>query len=338
MLSYQTDALKQRFPNFEPSYETVIHKNVPDTYNLAVAVPVGRKSYAWFTFLKDTDALYVMDLDKDKRIVKTTLNASNFSNPLATGTILYGLVIPETNVFIIEDVYYYKGIPMQGLTFGEKLHYIHQFLTHPIPGNLKFALPVMWYGKQFECESMYDIQFPYQVHHVQFRSLQTIVPFLNYSMSRKPGLEKDKEKEITRDKDNNIRVEYKPVAFDFTKPQYRQSTVFHVMADMKFDIYHLFARDVNDTLAYYNTAYIPSYKTSIFMNGLFRNIKENANLDYIEESDDEADFENIKEDRFVDLQKVVYLECVFNHKFKRWTPMRVMNDKSRVISIAKLVK
>ena len=74
------------------------------------------------------------------------------------------------------------------------------------------------------------------------------------------------------------------------------------------------------------------------MNGLFRNIKENANLDYIEESDDEADFENIKEDRFVDLQKVVYIECVFNHKFKRWTPMRIMVDKSRVISIGKLVK
>jgi hypothetical protein len=39
------------------------------------------------------------------------------------------------------------------------------------------------------------------------------------------------------------------------------------------------------------------------MNQLFRNIKENKNLDYIEESDDEADFEDVREDRFVDLKK-----------------------------------
>jgi hypothetical protein len=332
MLSHQTDALRQRFPSFEPSYETVIHKNVPNTYNLAVAIPVGRKSYAWFTFSKDTDALYIMDLDKDKRIVKTTAVASEFVDPLSVGTVVYGIMMPESNVFIVEDLYYFKGIPMHGLTFGEKLHYIHDFLSHDIPGPVKFMLPVLWHGQQFDCESIHTMQFPYPVHHVQFRSLTTIVPYLNYSMSRK---EKTVENKVPIE---NTRVEYKPVAFDFTKPQYRQSTVFHVMADMKFDIYHLFARDSCDTLAYYNTAYIPSYKTSIFMNGLFRNIKENANLDYIEESDDEADFENIKEDRFVDLQKVVYIECVFNYKFKRWTPMRVMNDKSRVISIGKLVK
>ena len=338
MLSYHTDLLRQRFPSFEPSYETVIHKNVPDNYNLAVAIPVGRKSYAWFTFSKNTDALYIMDLDKDKRIVNTTEVASNFTDPLAVGTVVYGIMMPESNVFIIEDMYYFKGITMQSLTFGEKLHYIHNLLSHPIPGPVKFMLPILWYGQQFDYESIHATQFPYQVHHIQFRSLTTIVPYLNYSMSRKPG-EREKEKDREKEKEKAVENKtYKSVVFDFAKPQYRQSTVFHVTADMKFDIYHLFARDIGDTLAYYNTAYIPNYKTSVFMNGLFRNIKENANLDYIEESDDEADFENIKEDRFVDLQKVVYIECVFNHKFKRWTPMRIMVDKSRVISIGKLVK
>ena len=74
------------------------------------------------------------------------------------------------------------------------------------------------------------------------------------------------------------------------------------------------------------------------MNTLFRNIKENENLDYIEESEDEEEFENIREDRFVDLQKIVYMECVFNYKFKRWTPVRVLNDRNRVVHISKLVR
>ena len=35
------------------------------------------------------------------------------------------------------------------------------------------------------------------------------------------------------------------------------------------------------------------------MNSLFRNIKENGNLDLLEESDDEEEFENIALDKFV---------------------------------------
>lgn len=50
-------------------------------------------------------------------------------------------------------------------------------------------------------------------------------------------------------------------------------------------------------------AAIPDYKTSVFMNALFRNIKENRSLDALEESDDEDEFENTNIDKFVDLTK-----------------------------------
>ena len=52
------------------------------------------------------------------------------------------------------------------------------------------------------------------------------------------------------------------------------------------------------------------------MNDLFRNIRENQNLDYIEESDDEDDFENIAADKYVDLHKMIPMEFLFNGKFK----------------------
>ena len=57
------------------------------------------------------------------------------------------------------------------------------------------------------------------------------------------------------------------------------------------------------------------------MNALFRNIKENKSLDALEESDDEDEFENTNIDKFVDLTKKIKMKCIFNYKFKKWTPV-----------------
>jgi hypothetical protein len=73
------------------------------------------------------------------------------------------------------------------------------------------------------------------------------------------------------------------------------------------------------------------------MNSLFRKVRENENLDYIEESEDEEDFENVNVDKFVDLKKSVPMECVFNRKFKKWIPVRVANKYEKIVHINKLV-
>ena len=74
------------------------------------------------------------------------------------------------------------------------------------------------------------------------------------------------------------------------------------------------------------------------MNGLFRKIRENQNLDYIEESDDEEDFQNIEEDQYVDLQKSLSMECIFHTKFKRWIPIKVIYNGAKIIHISRLVR
>ena len=65
------------------------------------------------------------------------------------------------------------------------------------------------------------------------------------------------------------------------------------------------------------------------MNTLFRTIKENENLDFLEESDDEEEFENISEDKFVNLEKKINILCVYNSKFKSWVPLEAL-EKSNV--------
>ena len=71
------------------------------------------------------------------------------------------------------------------------------------------------------------------------------------------------------------------------------------------------------------------------MNKIFRKIKENDNLDYIEESDDEDDFQNIEQDKYVDMNKEVQMECTFNYKFKRWIPNKIVYNR-KIIHISQL--
>jgi hypothetical protein len=98
--------------------------------------------------------------------------------------------------------------------------------------------------------------------------------------------------------------------------------VFSIKPDLQNDIYHL-SDPVNKSLV--GTAYIPDYKTSVLMNQLFRNIKENANLDSLEESDSEDEFENDRVDKFVYLDREYTMTCAYNHKFKKWVPLRVID-------------
>ena len=95
--------------------------------------------------------------------------------------------------------------------------------------------------------------------------------------------------------------------------------VFKVIAETQNDIYTLY--DENDVDC--GLACIPTYEVSKMMNALFRNIKENRNLDSLEESDDEDEFENVSLDKFiVNKSKVIKMECEYVPKFKKWQPVK----------------
>ena len=111
------------------------------------------------------------------------------------------------------------------------------------------------------------------------------------------------------------------------------SLLFHIQlkgVSLQNDIYDLYYEVEKKGVMKYGTARIPNYTTSIMMNKLFRTIKENDNLDKLEESDDEDEFENVDLDKFVDLNKRVIMECVYNNKFKKWVPFKISNSKQIV--------
>jgi hypothetical protein len=95
--------------------------------------------------------------------------------------------------------------------------------------------------------------------------------------------------------------------------------------------------DNGKTEKFYDTAYIPNYTTSVMMNKLFRNIKENENLDKLEESDDEEEFENENIDKFVYLEKVYPMVCKYNYKFKKWYPVSIAKENAKIIDDKDLI-
>ena len=107
-----------------------------------------------------------------------------------------------------------------------------------------------------------------------------------------------------------------------------KTKVFLVKPDIKNDIYHLYLDN-----KYIDVACIPDYKTSVFMNKLFRTIKENTNLDLLEESDCEEEFENINVSKFVNLEISHIIECIYNKKFKKWIPINLAINNNIINNI-----
>lgn len=373
----QINDIMQRFPSFELSYETVSHKKVSPDYKTCLAIPYGKKAFLWFTFFRDQNVCFLMELGRDKKKTISRVQVIDVDMPtkLAYGTVFYGSLTMSSDqskfpVFVIEDVPFFQGIPLAKSTFAEKLGFLNQFFeTHGpyVCQNMAITLPVMWAVVQ-DCSetipvipSSWQNHIPYSIHHFQYRALTTILPLINVpnnhpimSANGSNGSNGPKNS-MTKQSTNSTLAKQAPVfaenpacyfvppalpRFDFSKPQYKQPTMFEVKADIQADIYHLYAFAKGSERVYCGLASIPNCGTSRLMNDLFRKIRENRNLDYIEESDDEEDFQDTRLDKYVDLSKTAVLECVFTQKFRRWLPRRIIPNRAdyqgKVVHISRL--
>ena len=347
-LSPQIKYALTRFPQAELSYETISHTKVYTNYDIGVAIPHGKKGYMWFTFDRYHDVSYIFEINREKKIVRGNKLELGFDKSLSVGTLLYGTIICDENnnntAFVVEEILYYKGILLNTTSQLDKLCLLYKLfnlLDLTKPSHIQICLPSMWRVELTSNDTTYPSilpdtlgnNLPYTVRHIQYRSSIDKMPFINVFIARKGGV-------VSLPSQPTIVHKYLfdivPCKISFTKPQYRYTTVFQVTADIQYDIYHLFACGRNNQRVYYNVANVPNYATSVFLNGLFRKIRENSNLDYIEESDDEDDFQNTEEDKYVDMNKTILLECIFDRKFKKWTPMRVMDRRTKTVHISQL--
>ncbi len=371
----ETASILSDFPKFELSYETMTHKKVFD-YNIILAIPQGQPCFAWFTSYKEDNVCFILELDIDfknsnnsnKKITNNIKNIkiglTGFKDKLALGTVFYGTTFKTNNglnCFCIEDLYYYKGTNYSGRTFVSRLETLKSILETEISQQALtarytiFGLPLM---NSDLLVLLKDIEMlPYKVTYLKYRWYETKKIMCAEYYSKNKGnirenitnnsrtLVESRPTQIQNKPqvDNRQQVQNKPQIQNKqqtqNKPQIQNkqisNAIFLITPDIKSDIYNLFVTKDGKT-EFYDYAFIPDYDTSVNMNRLFRNIKENENLDTLEESDDEGDFEDDRMDKYVYLDRSYKMNCQFNYKFKKWVPVSIVNATDPIVSYSKL--
>ena len=306
------DKLLKRFPFFELFYESLNHRKVPTIPNtIYMAIPVGKKYFVWFTYLDEKNVCLLLELSRyknDFEIKDIFPVSSSFDSSLALGTILYGTVLIQDGIkiFMADNIYYYKGKNVSQYVYSKKLTMLSLFFKQDIRqsiyhrSQLLFMMP---YFRERIQDYITEIHLvPYRIYTTQLRSIHKYTGFTNYP---------DKSLFNSRE------------------------TILLVKPCVQNDLYELYSED-NKQLKSMGLACINTFKTSVMLNKLFRNIKENINLDALELSDDEDEFENIEEDKFVDLTKEIIMKCKYNSKFKAWEPICVMDSSKSISSYSEI--
>jgi hypothetical protein len=344
-----TDTEKEQIlaelPNIKLSYENIIHKKVYSDFVLAI--PEGKKCFAWFANIKSVNVCYILELGENKQIFDIKIVNCCFNSCLSFGTIFYGTIFNylNNNFFSIEDIFLYKGQNVSSYIWIKKLELFKQIMNIDIKqvaynkSFIVFGLPLI----NIDLDKLVDeiSKVKYKIKYVQFRNYnnKNVSQYLELINLQKPL-------EIKQLIKNN---EYKPTAVIKQVPNVNPNSnyknnikrerlaVFQVKPEIQNDIYYLYCFDNNTkSLLHYNIAYVPDFKTSVMMNKLFRNIKENNNLDTLEESDDDDEFENEKEDRFVYLDREFNMLCSYNYKFKKWTPLKLADKNMKIVNFNEL--
>jgi len=245
------------FPNIKLSYETIIHKKVYNA-DYIVAIPQGIKCFAWFTVVTDKSVCLIMELTNNKQISNIKIVNSCFSEELSYGTILYGTKVNGT-LFYIEDIFSYKGNSLSMISWGEKLNLFYKLLKNDLrqvaynKSFMVFGLPLMYKTN----EEIEQALLTYKIENIQYKLFHKVNNYLVLCTSELGKSELGK-------RDN----------------------VFIIRPDILDDIYYIYTLNSVLQEEKQGVINIPNYDTSVKMNKLFRIIKENDNLDSLEESDE----------------------------------------------------
>ena len=330
MILTQSDKeqLLGEFPNIKLSYENIAHKKVSKSnFDFLMAVPEGKKCFIWFTVFgeENQNVCLIMELAPNKQIANIRIMNCCFKSELSCGTILYGTLFYQSrnNFFTVEDIFMYKGKDIARAKWGDKLVSIKSFMETDIlqrsysSSFLVFGMPLI--GRAYEEIALLPIKYKiYSIQYYQYNRSNNYM-FMRYNTFVREETAQPVHVIVAPPVPVANVVSTPPIAKPIVTRNYQQpkEAVFIVKPEIQNDIYSLYYED--DT--FFTTAYIPDYATSVMMNKLFRVIKENNNLDALEESDDEEEFQDEKPDRFVHLNKSYKMVCAFNYKFKKWYPV-----------------
>jgi hypothetical protein len=331
------ESILSDFPNVKLSYENITHNKVYNS-DIILAIPEGRKSFAWFTTYNDKNVCLIMELAENKQISNIKIVNACFSSELSYGTIFYGTTFYHSHnkFFTIENIFYYKGNDVSQYNWGNKFALFKTILSKDIKqislnnSFMVFGLPLLSNNIDDFTNKLKELK--YKISSIQFVLFKRNNNFLFMSY-----LKFIEQKQLNYPSKRNENIE-RPIDKKYVKNDSKREIIFKIKPDIQNDIYYLYGLNNDNKEEYYDIALIPDFTTSVMMNKLFRKIKENDNLDALEESDDEEEFENEKDDRFVYLDKTYNMVCLYNYKFKKWYPIKIVDSKIEITNLNKIKK
>jgi hypothetical protein len=329
--------------------------------NIYMIIPKGGKAFLWFTYWNNKPVCISLPLTLNNtqiNINKINIQSVCFSSELSLQTIVYGTLFTTINNttnnttnkeniinnFSCENIFYYKGtLVARNYGMTNKLLLLGNLFKNNEIKQKSYTNPHFIIGlpiiNNYSYNDVVSIlkALPYPVYGIKLinplkdrENLPCV--YINYLNTAAPM---------------SLPVPAVPMALPMpavpmalpvhvpavhVKNIHKKGNViegfFKVKTGISEDNYELYCYDSSG--AYnepYDIALISTYKKSVLMNNIFRNIKENKNLDLLEESDNEEEFENINIDKFVDINKIIIMRCVYNRRFKKWEPMEEINEK-----------
>ena len=344
------------------SYEVNSYKKVSgDTFYV---IPRGKKCMVWFTVYKNAPEVVFFDLDprdhskvKFVSIRKVHPKCAAPSLFQGAGTVLYGTLFAHgaRQLFGVENIHVYRNACIDHLSIRDKDAMLHDIFANEGLGTVPptSTEDFVWFGVAAKYGTYAEAlraantpsEIPYSVYAIQARyHTQTDNKYYQNCQNQSQGplatthqYQQQQQQQQQQQPHHQQHQHQQQPQQPQQQPQYRQyqqqpaSKVFLVSPEPQVDMYTL--RCPVTRAMESEPAHIGDYKTSAMMNTIFRNVRENASLDAIEESDDEDAFQNsqmrqlnghIKYDdstTHVDVAMV----CTYNYKFKRWSPVKLVS-------------
>ena len=312
--------LLERLPTLELSYEPKLHKKVYS--KVYYIIPRGPKALVWYTYWKDQNVCLLIKLNERGNYSDVSVFVSSFTDKLALGTIIYGtyFIYNHQHYFSCEQLHLYQGNDVAKKPYLEKLDLLLDLFENQVE-------------QKAYVQSTLIVGMPMMTDTYESAEQQlTTLPYKTYGIGIPLGLNNKREyckslpqaqaqaPQQAQAQAQAPQQAQAPAPLPNNNTYMKTRSIFKVKAELDADKYILY----NEDNSVQGEALIPTYKSSVMMNSLFRNIKENTNLDLLEESDDDDDFENDMIDKFVDLEKTLFMECVYSKRFKRWEPIKVI--------------
>lgn len=259
-------------------FQRIQYENIKNDSDYYYIKPYGK--YCKLEIFNDTCKIYY----NNEVIASKNLF---IDNELNKRTIIMGYYRKEnqTDVFVCSHIQYYKGKKVSFSTMHEEIWMLCDIIEKDIDMNKN--------ERVFSCMKEY----------VELR-------LLSYSIDINELLLK------TMDESSYSIISVRGLT-SYEMIMHKKYMVFNIIADENPDIYKLYNKN-DDEIVYYGNTCVMDYDMSKRMNNDFRKIRENDRLDYIEESEDDDDFE--KEELWLKEGKEAYYLCKYHEVFKIWIP------------------